>query len=44
MKTIKELKIKDWPDYFLKEMINLLDIELENFMINDFNGCRNGSV
>ena len=36
MKTIKELKIKDSPGYFFKGMVNILDIEPEYFMINDF--------
>ena len=44
MKTIRELKIKDWSGYFLKKMANILDIELEYFMINDFKGCRDDSV
>ena len=44
MKTIRELKIKDWSGYFYKEMVNILDIEPEYFMINDFKGCRDGSV
>ena len=44
MKTIKELSIKDWSGYFLKEMINILDIEPEYFLVNDFKGCRDGSV
>ena len=34
MKTIKVLSIKDWSGYFLKEMVNILDIEPEYFMIN----------
>ena len=36
MKTIRELKIKDWSGYFFKEMVNTLDIEPEYLMINDF--------
>ena len=40
MKTIKELKTLDWSGYFFKEMINILDIEPEYFMVNDFKGCR----
>ena len=44
MKTIKELKIKDWSGYFFKEMVNILDIKPEYFMVNDFKGCRGGSI
>ena len=44
MKTIKELSIKDWSSYFFKEMVNILDIEPGYFMINDFKGCRDGSI
>ena len=44
MKTIKELSVKDWSGYFFKEMVNILDIEPEYFMINDFKGCRDGSI
>ena len=44
MKTIKELNIKDWSGYFFKEMVNILDIEPEYFMVNDFKDCKNGSI
>ena len=44
MKTIKELSIKDWSGYFFKEKVNILDIEPEYFMINDFKGFRDGSI
>ena len=44
MKTIKELKFLDFSSYFFKEMINILDIELEYFMVNDFKGYKDGSV
>ena len=44
MKTIRKLNIKDWSGYFYKEMINVLDIEPEYFMINDFKGCKDGSI
>ena len=41
MKTIRELKTLDWSGYFFKEMINILDIEPEYFMVNEskFNLC-----
>ena len=44
MKIIKELKIKDWSGYIFKKMVNILDIALEYFMINDFKGCKDGSI
>ena len=44
MKTIRELKIKDWSCYFFKEMINILDIEPEYFMVNGFKGCKDDSI
>ena len=39
MKTIRELKIKYWCGYFFEEMINILDIDPEYFMINDAKEC-----
>ena len=44
MKTIRELKTLDWSGYFFKEMINVLDIDLEYIMVNDFKGCKYGSI
>ena len=44
VKTTRKLNIKDWSGYFFKEMVNILDIEPEYFIINDFNGCKDGSV
>ena len=44
MKTIKELKTLNFSSYFFKETINILDIEPEYFMVNDFKGCKDGSV
>ena len=44
MKTIRKLNIKDWSGYFFKEMVNILDIEPEYFMINDFKGCKDDST
>ena len=44
MKTIRELKTLDWSGYIFKEMVNILDIKPEYFMVNDFNGCQNGSI
>ena len=44
MNTIKELKTLDFSSYFFKAMINILDIEPKYFMINDFKGCKDGSI
>ena len=44
MKTIRELKIKDWSGYIFKEMTNILDTEPEYFMVNDAKGCKDGSI
>ena len=44
MNTIGELKTLDWSGYFFKEMINILDINPEYIMVNDFKGCRDGSI
>ena len=45
MKTIKELiKTLGLSSYFFKEMINILDIEPEYFMISNFKGCKDGSI
>ena len=42
MKTVRKLNIKDWSGYFFKEMVNILEIQPEYFMINDFGGCKDG--
>ena len=45
MKTITPVKkLFDWSGYIFKEMINNLDIIPEYFMINDFKGCKDGSI
>ena len=44
MNTIKGLKIKDWSGYFFKEIIIILNIEPEYFMVNDFKGCKDGEI
>ena len=44
MKTVKELNTKDWSGYFFKELVNILDIDPEYFMVNDFTGCKYGSI
>ena len=44
MKTIRELNIKDSSDYFFEKMVNIVDIEPEYFMVNDFKGCKDGSI
>ena len=42
MKTIKELKIKGRSGYFFEEMINILDIDPECFMVSDSKECSDG--
>ena len=37
---MKELNTKDWSGCFFKEMVNILDIEPEYLMINDFKSCK----
>ena len=44
MKIIKELNISNFNRYFFKEMINILDDEAEHIMVNDFKGCKDGSI
>ena len=44
MKIIRELKTLDWSGYFFKEIINILDTQPEYFMVNDFKGCKDGSI
>ena len=44
MKIIKELNISNLSKYFLKEMINILDVDTEYIRINDFKGCKDGSI
>ena len=44
MKTIRELKVKDWNGYFFEEMINILDIDPERFMLSDNKQCKDGKM
>ena len=44
MNTIRELNSLYFSSHFFKEMINILDIEPTYFMINDFKGCKDGSI
>ena len=44
MKTIRELKTLDWSGYSFEEMINISEINPEYIMVNDFKGCKGGSV
>ena len=44
MQTIRELKTLAWNGYFFKEMVNILDIQPECFLVNDFEGCKDGSA
>ena len=44
MKTIRKLNIKDWSGYFFEEMINILDIDPECFMVSNTKECTDGTV
>ena len=44
MKTIRKLKTLDWSGCFFKEMVNVLDIQPEYSMINDFKSCKDSST
>ena len=44
MKTIRELNIKDWSDYFFEEMFNILDIDPECFMVGNVKECTNRAM
>ena len=44
MMTIRKLNIKNWSGYFSEEMVNILDIDPEYFMIGNVKECTHGSV
>ena len=44
MKTIRELQIKDWSGYVFEEMVNILDIDPEYFMVSDTKECADGTM
>ena len=44
MKTIRELKIKDWSGYFFQELVNILDTDPECFMVSDTKECTDGTM
>ena len=44
MKTIRELNIKDWSDYFFEEMVNILDTDPEFFMVSDTKESTDGAM
>ena len=44
MKTIRKLNIKDWSGHFFEEMINILDIDPECFMVSDTKECTDGTM
>ena len=44
MKTIRELKIKDWSGSFFEEMVNILYIDPECFMVSDTDACTDGTM
>ena len=41
MKTIRELKIKDWSGYSFEEMVNILDIDPECFTVGNVKEWNN---
>ena len=44
MKTIRELNIKDWSGYFFEEMVKILDIDPESFIVSNVNECKDGTM
>ena len=44
MKTIRELKIKDLGSYIFEEMVNILDIDPECFMVSDTKEYTGGTM
>ena len=44
MKTIIELNIKDWSGYFFEEMVHILDIDPECFMVGNVKECADGTM
>ena len=44
MKTIRELNIKAWSGYFFEEMVYILDIDPECFMVSDTKQCTDGTM
>ena len=44
MKIIRELNIKDWSGYFFEEMVNILDIDPECFMVGNVKECADGTI
>ena len=44
LETIRELKIKDWSGYFSEEIVNILDINPECFMVSNAKECTDGTI
>ena len=44
MKTIRKLKIKDWSGYFFEEMVNILAVDPEYFMVSNAKECTDGTM
>ena len=44
MKTIRELNIKGWSGYLFQEMVNILDINPECFMVGNVEECTDGTI
>ena len=44
MKAIKKLNIKNWSGYFSEEIVNILDIDPECFMVSNVQECTDGKM
>ena len=44
MKTIRELNMKDWSGYLFEEMVNILDIDPQCFMVGNVKECTDGTM
>ena len=44
MKTIRKLNIKDWSGYFFEEMVSILDIDQECFMVGNVKEFTKGTM
>ena len=44
MKSIRELNIKDWSGYFFEEMVNILGIDPEGFMVSNAKECTDATM
>ena len=44
MKTIRKLNIKDWSGYFFEELVNILDVDSEYFIVGNVKECTDGTM